>query len=177
MRPLLLTGAGIALGLGITLPLAHGQLAAATSTNQTAVVSAAPASTSSAPPTPPTPTASKPSSTGPGRAGNPSVRPAAPAAATVTGPSVATRYGPVQVRLVLANGKITSVTALALPSRDRESRQINDQAGPLLAAETLKAQTAQIDTVSGASWTSGGYRTSVQAALDAARKQGLVAAA
>ena len=94
---------------------------------------------------------------------------------TVTGPSIATRYGPVQVQLVMTGDRITSATAVQLPSGDRESRRINASAGPVLNREAVAAQSAHIDTVSGASYTSDGYTESLQAALDAARGRTLSA--
>lgn len=89
--------------------------------------------------------------------------------AVVTGPAVAARYGPVQVQVTTGGGRVTDVRAVQLPDADGESRRINRDAAPLLRAAALTAQDAHIDTVSGASWTSGGYRRSLQAALDLAR--------
>ncbi len=88
--------------------------------------------------------------------------------ATVDGDVVQTRYGPVQVRIAVANGTITDVTAVVYPDSDRRDLQINSRALPLLRASALAAQSADIDTVSGATATSEGYRESLQAAIDAA---------
>ncbi|MEX5709872.1 MULTISPECIES: FMN-binding protein [unclassified Parafrankia] len=87
---------------------------------------------------------------------------------TVTGDAVHTRYGLVQVQVVLTGSRITDVVAVQLPDRERRDREINDQAVPLLRQEVLDVQSAQIDVVSGASYTSQGYAQSVQSALDAA---------
>ncbi|MCX4763662.1 FMN-binding protein [Streptomyces sp. NBC_01275] len=87
---------------------------------------------------------------------------------TVTGDSVQTRYGPVQVRVTLKNGKLTDVTALAYPQENPRDQQINAYAVPQLTREALTAQSADIDTVSGATYTSEGYRESLQSALDSA---------
>lgn len=87
---------------------------------------------------------------------------------TVDGPVVDTRYGPVQVEITVANGQLTDVTALQLPSDDRRSASISSRAEPMLRSEALAAQSASIDGVSGATYTSGGYAQSLQAALDAA---------
>jgi uncharacterized protein with FMN-binding domain len=84
---------------------------------------------------------------------------------TVTGPTVSTRWGPVQVQLTLANGKITDITALQMPTGGRSGR-ISQQAEPLLRSQTLAAQSASIDGVSGATYTSVAYARSLQAALD-----------
>ena len=61
-----------------------------------------------------------------------------------------------------------TVRALVLPSGDGRTNEISAQAGPLLQQEAMTAQSAQIDTISGASYTSDGYRRSLQAALDRA---------
>jgi uncharacterized protein with FMN-binding domain len=103
----------------------------------------------------------------------PSVAVAAPTTAptgtrTVTGDSVQTRYGPVQVRIKLKNGKLTDVTAVTYPQNNPRDQQINDYAIPRLTSEALTAQSASVDTVSGATYTSEGYRQSLQSALDSA---------
>ncbi|WP_371556991.1 FMN-binding protein [Streptomyces longwoodensis] len=87
---------------------------------------------------------------------------------TVTGESVQTRWGPVQVRVTLSGGKITDVTAVTYPQDNPRDQQINSYALPELRSEALRAQSADIDTVSGATYTSDGYRESLQSALDAA---------
>ncbi|WP_406166733.1 FMN-binding protein [Streptomyces sp. NBC_00996] len=89
-------------------------------------------------------------------------------AKTVTGDTVQTRWGPVQVRITLKNGKITDVTAVAYPSDNPKDQEINSYAIPQLRREALAAQSAQIDSVSGATYTSDGYRQSLQSALDSA---------
>ena len=87
---------------------------------------------------------------------------------TVTGDSVQTRWGPVQVRITVQNGKITDVTAVTYPQENPRDQQINAYAVPQLRSEALAAQSADIDTVSGATYTSDGYRESLQSALDSA---------
>jgi uncharacterized protein with FMN-binding domain len=87
--------------------------------------------------------------------------------ATVDGPVVSTRFGPVQVELVVANGKIADVVPLQLPT-GRRSGQISNYAAPILHDEALQAQSANIDFVSGATYTSDAYSQSLQAALDQA---------
>ncbi|MCW2638009.1 MAG: FMN-binding protein [Dactylosporangium sp.] len=100
-----------------------------------------------------------------------SARPGAAATtATFTGSVVQTEYGPVQVRIVVSGGRITDVTAIKLPDHAARSVQISGRAAPILRQETLSAQNATINTVSGATYTSEGYRTSLQAALDAAKR-------
>jgi uncharacterized protein with FMN-binding domain len=89
------------------------------------------------------------------------------ATATVDGPVVDTRFGPVQVEVVVAGGKVSDVVALQLPS-GRRSGQISQYSEPILREEALKAQDANIDFVSGATYTSDAYAQSLQAALDQA---------
>ncbi|GGR81170.1 FMN-binding protein [Micromonospora fulviviridis] len=87
---------------------------------------------------------------------------------TATGSVAQTRWGPVQVRITVSNGKITDVTAVQVPDGNHRDQEINDYAVPILRQEALDAQSAQIDTVSGATVTSDGYRESLQSAIDAA---------
>ncbi|MGW0875675.1 FMN-binding protein [Streptomyces sp. NPDC002740] len=87
---------------------------------------------------------------------------------TLTGDSVQTRWGPVQVRVTLKDGKLTDVTAVTYPQENPRDQQINAYAIPQLTREALTAQSADIDTVSGATYTSDGYRQSLQSALDSA---------
>lgn len=87
---------------------------------------------------------------------------------TVAGPVVSTRFGDVQVQVTISGGVVSDVAALQLPSGDRRSRQISQAAEPILRDEALTAQTAQIDLVSGATYTSRAYEQSLQAALDKA---------
>jgi uncharacterized protein with FMN-binding domain len=86
---------------------------------------------------------------------------------TFTGPAESTRFGPVQVQVTTSGGKITAVRALLLPS-GRKSTAINAQAAPVLESEALADQDAQLDIVSGATYTSEAYAASLQAALDQA---------
>jgi uncharacterized protein with FMN-binding domain len=86
---------------------------------------------------------------------------------TVDGPVVSTRFGDVQVEVVVAGSKLTDVVALELPT-GRRSGQISDYAGPILRQEALQAQDSKIDLVSGATYTSDAYTQSLQSALDQA---------
>ncbi len=88
--------------------------------------------------------------------------------ATVTGTSTDTRWGPVQVQITVADGQITDVTVVEYPTGNGKDRQINARALPVLVQETLDAQSADIDMVSGATVTSEGYIGSLQSALDEA---------
>jgi uncharacterized protein with FMN-binding domain len=89
-------------------------------------------------------------------------------AKTYAGSVAQTRWGEVQVSITVAGGKITDVTVPIYPNENGRDRQINAYALPVLRQETLAAQNASIDSVSGATVTSDGYVESLQAALDAA---------
>ena len=90
----------------------------------------------------------------------------ATAAKTVTGTSVDTRWGPVQVKITAVNGKITSAQAVDYPQNNSRDQEINSVAIPQLQQETINASSANIDMVSGATYTSQGYIQSLQSALD-----------
>lgn len=120
-----------------------------TSAQPSHTVSAAPTRTSSAPSAPRTTSA-------------------APTTRTVTGVTAQTKYGPVQVRITLTGSGITGASAVQSPHEMARSKDINTTAVPRLNQETLEAQSADIDTVSGATYTSAGYKQSLQSALDRA---------
>jgi len=86
----------------------------------------------------------------------------------VTGDAIATPYGPTQVQVTLNAGKIVKVTVLQHTDDGINSQMIDGHALPLLNNATLTAQSAKIDAVSGASYTSAGYIKSLQSALDKA---------
>ena len=134
------------------------------------------AATASRPPSPQTsapattPPTAVPSSSGP-PATKPS--PAAPSAQpqtrAVTGSSIPTRYGNVQVQVKFAGAQITDVLPVRLPDSNGVDKEIDQQAVPILIQETLAAQSANIQAVSGATYTSDGYIQSLQSALDQAK--------
>jgi uncharacterized protein with FMN-binding domain len=103
-----------------------------------------------------TPGADAAASTGPG------------AAAPVTGPVVTTQYGPVQVAAVIRSGRLDDVLAFQVPDGDANSKRIAALAIPVLQRAAITAQSARIDSVAGATFTSSGYRDSLQGALDRA---------
>jgi hypothetical protein len=89
-------------------------------------------------------------------------------ATTYPGSVAQTRWGPVQVNISVTGGRITGVSVPIYPDGNGRDQEINSYALPILTQETLTAQNANIDTVSGATVTSDGYKQSLQAALDAA---------
>jgi uncharacterized protein with FMN-binding domain len=122
--------------------------------------------------------------------GQPTVKPTAPGAAsrsgrsappvpaggaglhqgTFTGTVAQTQYGPVQVRITVTGGRMTDVAAVQLPRTEARSLDIDKTAVPAMRQEALNVQSANIHAVSGATYTSQGYKTSLQAALDAAKR-------
>jgi uncharacterized protein with FMN-binding domain len=143
--------AGLAGLLGAAVLLVAGKAATAPPTHPVVLAGPAPAHPKGAP---------RPA---PSSAGTP--RPAAPV--TVLGQPEDAMYGTVQVKVTLSGGRITDVQAVQLPSGGRSS-DIAAYAAPQLRTEVLAAQSARIDTVSGASYTSEAYARSVQSALDSA---------
>jgi uncharacterized protein with FMN-binding domain len=87
---------------------------------------------------------------------------------TFTGADVPNRFGDVQVRVVISNGRITDVQAVQLPTDRAESAYISQQVGPWLRTEALQAQSANIDIISGATYTSQSYAQSLESALQQA---------
>jgi uncharacterized protein with FMN-binding domain len=108
------------------------------------------------------------SSSGSTSAGGSSSSSAGGSSTTVTGDTVQTRWGPVQVQITVAGGQITDVTPVQYPNGNGRDQEINSYALPVLAQEALAAQSANIDHVSGATVTSDGYVQSLQSAIDQA---------
>ncbi len=97
-------------------------------------------------------------SSGPGSSGS----------STVTGEVAQTEWGPVQVELTVSGDQLTNVSVVQYPNGNGRDQEINSYALPVLVQETIDAQSAQIDMVSGATVTSTGYLQSLQSALDQA---------
>jgi len=85
---------------------------------------------------------------------------------TVTGAIEQTRFGPVQVSVTFSGSKITAVTTLEAPSERGRDQMLTEYATPLLEKEVIASQSARVDTISGATYTSEGYLASVQSAID-----------
>ncbi|HJZ26240.1 MAG TPA: FMN-binding protein [Streptosporangiaceae bacterium] len=85
---------------------------------------------------------------------------------TITGKVGNTVYGPVQIELVVKSHKIVKVAVLEQPTNTIHDIQIGEFAFPKLISETLTTQNAKVDAVSGASYTSAGYISSLQSAVD-----------
>lgn len=139
-----------------------GEQVTASDTSVHAATSAATAGTSGATSTP---TASASASPSPSATATPAPGQAA-ATKTVTGSAIDTRYGAVQVKLTFSGTTITAVDTVQAPDGNGRDQEINQQALPILQQEVLSSQSANIDTVSGATYTSEGYIQSVQSAID-----------
>jgi len=119
--------------------------------------------------------AAQPATSGNGTQANVPVAPAVVAGVngykdgTFTGPSVDAYYGNVQVQAIIQGGKITQVKFLDYPHDRRTSQMINNQAMPWLNSEAVQAQSAQVDIISGATFTSEGFQQSLQTALAQAK--------
>ena len=116
----------------------------------------------------PAPSASPTASGAPSSTASPSPSPRGPSG-SFTGSDVPTMYGDVQVRAVLTNGKVTNVVAVQLPSDRARSAEISQIAGPMLRQEAVQAQSARIDIISGATYTSVAYAQSLSDALKQAK--------
>jgi uncharacterized protein with FMN-binding domain len=158
MRRLLLALATTAAGLAAVLSFKTHSSAAAS--NAAAPATGAQSSTSGTP----APTGTGSATAAPkGGTGD-----AAAGTRAVTGAVDNTQYGPMQVEVILQGRKITAVKVLQQTDTGTMSQQIDANAIPQLKRETLTAQSARIDAVSGASYTSAGYIQSLQSALDKA---------
>lgn len=110
---------------------------------------------------------SGPATSGPATSPKKSTRPSSSSGTkTYTGAAVDTQYGPVQVRITVTNGKLVSADAIVYPNEQPRDQEINYYAIPALEQEAVRAGSAQIDMISGATYTSEGYIQSLQSALD-----------
>jgi uncharacterized protein with FMN-binding domain len=158
-------------GLSVSAP-ASPTASAAGSANATPPASAKKTAKASASPTtrPATPAKTTPAATHPATAPSSSAPPKAPPSTApakpsgnFTGPNENTQYGPVQVQLTVANGKITAANDVQQPEDSIGANAVSQ-----LNSEVLTAQSANIQAVSGATYTSNGYIASLQQAVDQA---------
>ena len=160
LRPVLVLG-GTAAGLAAILSF---------KTHPAAVAAPAPAPASPVPtakaPTAKAPAAKTPTAKAPAAKTPTAKQPAV--SRTLTGAAESTQYGPMQVQVTLTGKRITGVRVLQQTDDGSLSQQIDSRSIPTLKSETLTAQSAQIDSVSGATYTSEGYKQSLQSALDKA---------
>ena len=162
MRVITALGTAAAAGVVIVTSWQAGQQAGSSGAAGVRVVAAPPVPTTSG-----SSTSRRSGSTS--KAGKASTK-AAPTRRTIVGGVAQTRYGDVQVSVTLLGTRIVDVTALHLTDSSQTSVDISAGAEPTLHREALAAQSANIDLVSGATYTSEGYKASLQAALDAAHR-------
>lgn len=105
-----------------------------------------------------------PTSVAPPKTAQPTTGSTSTGSSVVAGDTAQTQWGPVQVEISLTAGKITSVRALQFPNGDRRSQSISQQAIPYLIQQTLATNSANVVGVSGASYTSDGWRRSLASA-------------
>jgi uncharacterized protein with FMN-binding domain len=124
------------------------------------------------PPTTSTPTTNAPTTNAPTTNAPTATTPTTSAGAvrTIDGDPSDNQYGTVQVEVTLQGGRITGITELQMPQDRQHSAEISQAAAPILEQEVLQAQSAQIDIVSGATFTSQSYAQSLQSALDKASR-------
>ena len=176
MKRGLLIGVGTVGALGAVLAITPPQFGSSSNSGLAALPGNAPSTPAAATPNAPAPSsaAAAPSKTAkaPSKAAPTPTKAAAPTGITGTfdGDTSQTRWGPVQVQIVVRDGKIVDASALQSPNGDRRSTDISRQSIPFLVQETLAAQSDQISGVGGASYTSVGWFNSLQSAL---KKAGL----
>ena len=165
MKRVLLTIAATVAGIVSLLSFkSHGQpLSSAGALPSAGTQPSDSAGSTTTPSTPSTPTTSTSGGSAASSAGAP------PASAkTYLGAAVQTQYGIVQVKATVTGGKLTNVAFVQLEAFDGRSQQINSYAAPILLQESIQAGNANVQTVSGATYTSEGYIQSLQSALNAA---------
>jgi uncharacterized protein with FMN-binding domain len=159
------TVSGIILMLGLK---SHGAGATAHGA-QTISIGSAP---SAAAPSTSAPAAGTPSSGSSGSSSKPSTSTTSKASTSgtrvITGASADTRYGPVQLKVTFSGKQITKIDVIQYPTQSGRDQEINNYALPVLNQEAMSAQSATIDSVSGATYTSDGYTRSLQSAIDQA---------
>lgn len=172
LAAIVLTGVGSAFVVGFRTQdvpiLASSRTATTSSTTATGTTGTSPTTSSPSPAGGSTATAPPPAASAAPSAPSTSVAAATYADGTWTGQAVREPWGTFQVEAVVSGGRVTDVVLVAAP-QDGHSNRINNRAVPALTQAAVAAQSAQIDMISGATWTSESYITSLQAALDEAR--------
>lgn len=130
--------------------------------------SSQPGSAPSSPSSSSSPSSAAPGSSAPSTSAAPKSGTSSTSAKTVTGDAAPTRYGPVQVAVTFSGQKITRIQVLEYPTETGRDQEINSYAIPQLNQQAMSAQSANIDGVSGATYTSEGYQQSLQSAIDKA---------
>jgi uncharacterized protein with FMN-binding domain len=159
--PIVITSTAAGLALLFTFHTSHPSLQIKSASGAT------PDGTGSTSTTPTSTTPSEPSSgSSPQSTAPPTSAPASSSTRSATGTDVQYRYGDIQIEVTASGSKITNVTTPRDDATDGHSYQINSEAVPMLESQTMSAQSAQIDGVSGATYTTQAYEQSLQSALD-----------
>ena len=158
------------LGLGWGTATANGSTLALNPTTSTTTTSttATPSTTESTPSARTTTSTSSPTASSGSSSASSGSSAGTYADGTYTGSTVAHRYGSVAVTVTIQGRQITSVTENVVSDGERKSNRINSRAVPTLRSEVVAANSASVSTVSGATYTSKAYLTSLQSALDQA---------
>lgn len=162
MRRIIISSAATISGVVLLLSLKPHSTATTSSASISTGSSQSSSSTTGGTSTSPSPSASSSSSSTSSGSGS------STSTQTFTGTAAQTRFGPVQVKITVKNKKITNIEVVEYPSDNPKDQEINNYALPVLNQEAISAQSAQIDSVSGATYTSGGYVSSLQSAIDQA---------
>jgi uncharacterized protein with FMN-binding domain len=166
------TGGLVYLFAGASASQAQSDALAAIDALPAPIATSAPTPTVTTPATAPTPSAPTPSAPTPTTAAGDTT--ATTALVAFDGDVIDTKFGPVQVQVQISAGAVVDVAVEQYPDGDHKSVSINADALPTLRSEVLSAQSAEVDTVSGATYTSNAYRHSLQSAIDEARASGAV---
>jgi uncharacterized protein with FMN-binding domain len=161
-------------GLAYTFAVAEGTVETDLATSDTALPTMRPTTTVPAVTPETTSAASEASTVAPELAPTEPEAPVAPTEATYVGESVSTKWGPVQVEVTVVDGQLADVVAVQIPDGDRRSVSISSAAEPQLRSVALASQSSDVDTVSGATYTSAAYAESLQSAIDRAAVDGIV---
>lgn len=171
MRRAIVTGtatvSGVVLLLGLK-PHSAAPLAAKGSDNKFSITQSNVAGGQATAPSSSAPSTSAAPQSGSSKPSTSAAAPPASAAKTVTGEAAQTRYGPVQLAVTFSGKKITRIQVLQYPTESGRDQEINSYAIPQLNQQAMSAQSANIDGVSGATYTSEGYQQSLQSAIDKA---------
>jgi len=170
VRRALLAVTGLAAGTTLLISLKSAPGASRLPDDLAADLAAERATGRSATPVAPTsPVPPKTRAPGGGGATTPKPGPAPQVGGPILGTAVLTPYGYVRVSIKVSGNRLTDVTAVQLPDSEARSERLSARAGPILRQSALAAQSADIDTVSGATFTSEAYAESLQSALDKAK--------
>ena len=147
---------------------AHNAAELSTASSSGAATTPTGAATPGSTPTPAATSAATSTASPSPAAGSTSTGSSSTASRTIVGATEETPFGPMQAEIIVAGTRITNVKLLQETDMGGRSAEISNYAAPILRQEVLKAQSANVDTVGGATYSSQGYLASVQSAIDKA---------